>query len=133
MKHTVWHSRNHKKYLLQCHLIFVTKYRKSILDDELSNEIKLLSCEICNKNGVNILYMETDKNHIHYMIDVPTNLSIEKLVKLLKSYTTYHIWEKYNLSKYYWKERTLWTDGYFICSIGNVSSETLKNYILNQG
>ena len=37
------------------------------------------------------------------------------------------------LSKHFWKERTFWTDGYFVCSIGNVSENTLKKYIENQG
>lgn len=58
-----------------------------------------------------------------------------KFVKTLKSYTTYHIWKKYPnyLRKCFWKERTFWSDGYFITSIGEVSSDTLKEYIENQG
>ena len=35
--------------------------------------------------------------------------------------------------KCFWKEKTFFTDGYFICSIGNVSEKTLKEYIENQG
>lgn len=31
------------------------------------------------------------------------------------------------------KERTFWTDGYFACSVGNVSEQMLKEYIENQG
>lgn len=60
--------------------------------------------------------METDKDYIHYMIEANPMLSISKIVKLLKSYTTYHIWKKYNkyLVYFYWKEKTFWTDGY-IC------------------
>ena len=79
--------------------------------------------------------METDKDHIHYMIEIPPNISISKIVNLMKSYTTFHIWQKYApiLHKFYWKERTFWTDGYFACSIGNVSEEMLKEYIENQG
>ena len=63
--------------------------------------------------------METDKDHIHYMIEIPTALEISKIVKLIKSYTTYYIWKKHQsfLGKYYWKEKTFWTDGYFISSI----------------
>ena len=47
----------------------------------------------------------------------------------MKYYITYHIWEKYSayLSKCFWKERTFFSDGYFISSIGNVSKEILKN------
>ena len=35
--------------------------------------------------------------------------------------------------KQFWKEHTFWTDGYFACSVGNVSEEMLKRYIENQG
>ena len=79
--------------------------------------------------------METDKDHIHYMIELEPNISVSKAVTLIKSYTTYHIWIEHSkyLSKYFWKERTFWTDGYFVSTIGNVSEETLHNYIENQG
>ena len=82
-----------------------------------------------------IRYMETDKDHIHYMIETEPTMSISKIVNLMKSYTTYHIWKRYPdyLRKYFWKEHTFWTDGYFVCSVGNVSEEMLGKYIENQG
>ena len=45
------------------------------------------------------------------------------------------IWKRYPqyLRKQFWKEHTFWTDGYFACSVGNVSEEMLKRYIGNQG
>lgn len=45
-------------------------------------------------------------------------------------------WREFNeyLSKYYWSgKHYLWTRGYFCCTVGNASEETIKNYILNQG
>ena len=39
--------------------------------------------------------METDKDHIHYMIETEPTMSVSKIVNLMKSYTTYHIWERY--------------------------------------
>ena len=82
-----------------------------------------------------IRYMETDKDYIHYMIETEPTMSISKIVNLMKSYTTYHIWKRYPdyLRKYFWKEHTFWTDGYFVCSVGNVSEEMLRKYIENQG
>lgn len=79
--------------------------------------------------------METDKDHIHYMIETEPTISISKVVNLIKSYTTYHIWKKHTeyLKKPFLKEHTFWTDGYFACSVGNVSEEILKQYIENQG
>ena len=79
--------------------------------------------------------METDKDHIHYMIETESTMFISKMVNLMKSYTTYHIWERYPnyLRKHFWIEHTFWTDGYFACSVGNVSEEMLRKYIENQG
>ena len=79
--------------------------------------------------------METDKDHIHYMIETEPTISISKVVNLIKSYTTYHIWKKHTeyLKNYFWKEHTFCTDGYFSCSVGNVYEEMLKQYIENQG
>ena len=131
----MWKSKNRRKYLLQYHLIFVCKYRKKLLIGNIENEIKLLSKEICDKMGIRIKAMETDKDHIHYMIETDTKDSISKIVRGIKSYVTYHIWKnnsKY-LEKHFWKERTFFTDGYFIYSIGNVSEKMLKEYIDNQG
>ena len=71
--------------------------------------------------------METDKDHIHYMIETPPTVALSDVVRTMKSYTTFHIWKLHEtlLSKSIY--------GYFICSIGNVSETTLANYIENQG
>ena len=131
-----WKSKNRHKYLLQYHIIFVCKYRKNILSNkEYSDYVKQLSYEICRKHNVVVKEMETDKNHIHYMIETEPTICISKIVKIMKSYTTYNMWKMYgeNLKMHFWKENTLWTDGYFACSIGNVSEIQLKTYIQNQG
>ena len=80
-------------------------------------------------------YMETDKDHIQYMIETELAMAVSRIVNLMKSYTPYHIWESYPnyLRKYFWKEHIFWTDGYFVCSVGNVSEEMLKRYIEDQG
>ena len=129
-----WKSKNRHKYLLQYHIIFVCKYRKKLFASEhISDDIKQLSYEICQKHPVIIRYLETGKGHIYYMIETEPAMSVSKIVNLMKSYTAYHIWKKYQnyLRKHFWKERTFWTDGYFACSVGNVSEEMLKKYIEN--
>jgi len=79
--------------------------------------------------------METDKTHIHYMIETGPEISISKVVYLIKGFTTYWLWKRFDsiLAKEFWKERTFWADGYFVCSVGNVSEKMLKEYIENQG
>jgi putative transposase len=99
-----WKSASHDKYLLQYHLIFVCKYRKKLLINQyIANDIKRLSREICFKHNVSIKYMEVDKDHIHYMIETRPNINLSDFVRTMKSYTTYHIWQKYSayLSDYF--------------------------------
>ena len=77
--------------------------------------------------------METDKNHI--LLEYSPKVSVSDIVKQLKQYSTYQMWnyhEEY-LSKQYWKHKILWLDGYFACSIGQVSQEIIDKYIQNQG
>ena len=102
-----------------------------LVSKQIVDDIKQFSYEICQKHKVIIRYMETDKDHIHYMIETEATMSISKIVNLMKSHTTYYIWERY--PNYLRKERTFWTDGYFVCSVGNVSEEMLRKYIENQG
>ncbi|MEE0295682.1 MAG: IS200/IS605 family transposase, partial [Lachnospiraceae bacterium] len=91
-----WKSKNRHKYLLQYHIIFVCKYRKKLLvSRQISDDIKQFSYEICQRHSVIIRYMETDKDHIHYMIETEPTMSISKIVNMMKSYTTYHIWKRY--------------------------------------
>ncbi len=121
-----WKSKNRHKYLLQYHIIFICKYRKKLLvSQQISDDIKQFSYEICQRHKVIIRYMETDKDHIHYLIETEPIMSISKIVNLMKSYTAYPIWKRYPnyLQKQFWKEPAFWTDGYFVYSVGNVSEE----------
>ncbi len=79
--------------------------------------------------------MEVDKDHIHILVSSEPKVSPLQIVRIIKQITTRQLWIKYEnvLCKYFWKERTFWTDGYFVSTIGNVSESTIINYIRNQG
>ena len=129
-------SRNHSKYLLMCHLIFVCKYRKKLLI-KYGEEIKHLFYDIAEEKDLNIIEMEVDKDHIHTLVQYPPTKSILEIVRCFKQMSTYRIWRQNNnqiyLKKHFWKENTFWSDGYFACSIGNVSKEIIEKYIQEQG
>lgn len=127
-------SENHSKHLLICHLIFVCKYRKKLLlkvGDDIKTEIE----SIANHYGWQIIEQEIDQDHIHILIRYSPKWSILEIVRLLKQLTTYRMWQKHNeyLSQPFWKEGAFWSDGYFSCSIGNVSKEIILKYIQEQG
>lgn len=129
-----YNTKNRRKFSLFCHLIFSTKYRRNIfINNELCNNLKSIVLEV--QKDFKIIEQEMDKNHIHFMIGYDPKISISQLVRHLKQTTTIGLWKTNSdfLKKIYYKEKTLWADGYFVCSIGNSNPETIKNYIKNQG
>ena len=90
---------------------------------------------MANTRGYEIIAMETDKDHVHFLIDYDTTDRVCDIVKIVKQETTYYLWQKYGsfLAKQYWKKRIFGSDGYFACSIGEVSSATIQKYIESQG
>jgi putative transposase len=125
-------TKNHSKYLLQYHIIFVVKYRLKIIDQF---PIK----DICSQLSINDNYiikvMEVDKDHIHLLVQAEPKISPLYIVKKLKGKSTIILWKNYSqiLTRYFWKEHTFWSDGYFVSTIGNVSEQTLQKYINEQG
>ena len=109
-------QKNRHKYLLQYHIIFVCKYRKKLLaSKQISDDIKQFSQEICQRHKVIIKYMETDKNHIHYMVETEPAMSVSKIVNLMKSYTTYHMEKISELFAETVLERTYILDRWVFC------------------
>ena len=125
----------HSKTLLMAHIIFVTKYRKSITERKIWEAIKQDIYDTCTKMHIHVIQMEQDKDYIHMLIRYDPKESITTIISRLKQVTTYRAWKRYAgyFKKVYWKEHTLWSDGYFACSIGNASRATIENYIKNQG
>ena len=128
-------STNRSKHYLKCHLIFVCKYRKTLLTHSLNQDMKEILLAIADRSGFDIELLESDRNHIHFLIRYLPRLSISSIVRRLKQKSTIAIWKKYStfLSKHFWKEHTFWSDRYFVCSIGEASPNTIRQYILSQG
>ena len=127
-------SRNHSKYYLKVHLIFVCKYRMKLLINNFDNIVKNVILEISYRSNFIIDILETDEDHIHMLISYPPKFSVTSIVRKLKQETTINLWKNYPkfLSKHFWKEHTFWSDGYFACCIGEANPETIKRYIENQ-
>ena len=134
MKENYNHENRHK-YYLKCHLIFCIKYRRKILKGGFDDNIKAIFQSIADNSDFDIEIMETDKDHIHFLISYPPKLSVTSIVRKLKQESTVFSWRLYGsmLRKYFWKEKTLWSDGYFVCSIGEANPNTIIEYIRNQG
>ena len=133
----MYKSKNHSKYSLKAHLVFVVKYRKKLLTSNIENFVKYKFLQIAKHSNFNIELIEIDQNdHIHLLIDYEPKISILQIVRRLKQESTYVLWKNFSdiLEKSFYKEHTVWSDGYFVCSIGSGASySAIQDYIKNQG
>lgn len=130
-----YNRHNRRKYSLKVPIVLVIKYRRQLLKGTIADDVKQKIFDICNSNSWNIIAMETDKDHVHFLVSYDATDRVCDIVKVVKQQTTYHLWQKYSdfLSRQYWKKKIFWSDGYFACSIGEVSPATIQKYIENQG
>jgi len=88
-----YQTTNRAKHNLKIHLILVGKYRKKLLYGKLDDFFKTVVFDIEKKFDFEIIEVETDKDHIHLMIQYIPRVSISAIVNRLKSITTYHLWQ----------------------------------------
>ena len=128
-------TTNRSKHYLKCHLIFVCKYRKKLLVGQLKDDMRSIISNITSNSDFEIEVFESDIDHIHFLIRYIPRLSIAQIVRRLKQESTRQIWQLHSASlrKEYWYQQLFWSDGYFVCSIGEASPDTIREYILSQG
>ena len=102
-----YNRHNRREYSLKVHIVLVTKYRKQLLKDSIADDVKQKILHIAKTRGYEIIAIETDKDHIHFLLSYDTADRVCDIVKIVKQETTYHLWQKYSsvLSKQYWKEK----------------------------
>ena len=130
-----YNHKNRRKYNLKAHIVLVTKYRKTLLQYGLDDFVKRAIIYLAGQNNWIVIAMETDKDHIHILLEYDTTERVCDIISILKRQTTYYLWNRYGtyLSRQYWKKHIFWSDGYFACSLGEVSSATIEKYIAEQG
>jgi putative transposase len=129
-----YETKSHCKYLIALHLILVVKYRKQLLKGVLGDFVKQKVFDISSCSDFEVEEVEIDLDHIHMLIRIGTKYSVGQYVRRIKQATTAKIWKAFPyLKRQFWLEKTFWSDGYFVCSVGNASAETIRKYIQEQG
>lgn len=130
-----YQCHNRRKYNLQAHIILVTKYRRPILVGAIAVCVKQKVEDIAARHGWDIHAAEIDLDHLHLLLSYDPNTRVCDLIKALKQETTYTLWQLHSniLCRIYWKKHIFWSDGYFVCSVGEASATTIRHYIEEQG
>lgn len=118
--------------LLIVHLVFVTKYRRKILDDAAVDWLKCHCDQVCVKMGAKLIALDGDQDHLHLMLEYPPKLSISALVNALKG-TSSRMLRRHrpDIAKRDYRG-VLWCPSYFASSAGGAPLEKVKRYVESQ-
>jgi putative transposase len=116
-------------YSIAYHLVWIPKYRRKILVDEVATTCKQLIEEACERNELTLLAMETDIDHVHVFVSAPPRFSPANIANILKGYSSRFLREKFPHLKKACGKDSLWTSAYYVGTAGHVSAEVIKRYI----
>ena len=132
-KKDIYNHNYHCKTLIQYHIIWCPKFRYSVLNATIKQDLTDIIQNICTKYHYEVKALEVMNDHIHLFISAPQTVAPCDIVRTLKSISAIELFKLYpNLKQFYKKCGKLWSDGYFISTIGEISSQTIKHYIENQ-
>jgi len=120
----------HAVYDLKYHLVWIPKYRKSILGKEISGYLKEVFHRIAEEYEFSIDTMEVVEDHVHIFLEAPPRYSPAEVVQIMKSLSGREVFKKFpKLRKQLWAGE-MWNDGYFVRSVGDkVTADVIRRYI----
>ena len=123
----------HTVYALHYHLVFIPKYRKPVLRGDIGVELRDLIREICRSADIEILQGHIRPDHVHLLLSVPPHLAPSRVMQAIKGKSSHHLLQGHRSLRAEFWGRHLWARGYFVATSGNVTDETIAEYIRLQG
>lgn len=123
-------SNNNVVYSCKYHVVWCPKCRRKVLVDGVDARLKELMDEICHELRIDVIEMEIMPDHVHLLIEVDPQFGIHKAAKQIKGRTSRilrqeFIWLRSRLP-------SLWTNSYFVSTVGGAPLSVIKQYIENQ-
>ena len=123
----------HSVYMLTYHMIFVTKWRKPVISDEIGDFMKETVKRLCPGYGGELVSAETDRDHIRLLISLSPHACVGTVIRSLKTQLSkeIHAHPEHGpyVKQFLYGNAPLWSDSYFVATTGSVSMDTVKKYI----
>ena len=117
-------------YSCKYHVIWCPKYRRSVLVRGVDVRLKEIIQEVASECDSEILELEVMPDHVHLLVEVDPQFGIHRLIKLMKGRSSRIIRTEFKWIKS--RLPTLWTNSYFVSTIGGAPLEVVKQYIEQQ-
>ena len=123
-------SNKNITYSCKYHVVWCPKYRRAVLRGEIEARLKELIQEVCASINVEIIEMEIMPDHVHLLIEVDPQFGIHLAVRRIKGITSRCLRSEFRSIRS--RLPTLWTNSYFVSTVGGVPLEAIKQYIEKQ-
>ena len=126
-------TNNHSVFMLHYHLIMCIKYRREVIDDDISNRLKEIFLRIADSYNIVLEEWNHDIDHVHILFRGAPNTELSKFINAYKSASSRLIKkENSGIKKSLWKDM-FWSQSFCLISTGGVSVDIIKQYIQTQG
>ena len=126
------HGR-HCVFNLHIHLVFVTKYRRSVFTKAVLEDLKEIFASVCQDFEAELVEFDGEKDHVHLLINYPPKVSVSRLVNSLKGVSSRLIRKKrYACIQDKLWAGALWSPSYFAASCGGAPISIIKQYVEQQ-
>jgi putative transposase len=127
---TVTRSNNNITYNCHYHVVFCPKYKRKVLLPPIDIRLKTLIQECVERWEQEFVEVEVIPDHVHLIVGCDPQFGIHRLVKFVKGATAHQLRQEFpDLKK---KIPSLWTNSYYVGTVGGVTTETVKRYVESQ-
>jgi len=128
-----WRKGRSVVYNNTVHLVFVTKYRRAVFNNDLLLALENIFRETCEQLGSELIEFNGEDNHVHLVVSVHPKYAIANVVGKLKGKSAYILRRDHSerIKKWLWGNH-FWSPSYCVVSTGGASLDVVKSYIQNQ-
>ena len=123
-------TNNNIVYICRYHVVFCPKYCRKVLVNGIDERLKTIIMDIIEKWGQELIEMEVMSDHVHLLVGCDPQFGIHRLIKYMKGASSRSLRQEYPSLKR--RLPSLWTNNYFVATVGGVTLETLKRYVETQ-
>jgi putative transposase len=111
-------------------VVFCPKYRRKVLVDGIDERLKAIVRQVATDTRSEIIEMEVMPDHVHLLVEVDPQFGIHRFVKLAKGRSSRFL--RLEFPQLRTRLPTLWTNSYFVSTVGGAPLAVIKQYIENQ-